>query len=289
MLYLRTMNTNPIGLFDSGVGGLTILGRLQTCFPNESYVYVGDSGRAPYGDKSFEELYQINKEIVAFLREKNIKMLVMACNTSCANFLDTLQQELPFPVIGLITPASKSAVLTSKNKRIAVLGTTQTISKHVYAHEIQKLLPEAQVLELAGPELVPLVESGQMFSDEGIAVCRHYMKKILDFGADTLIYGCSHYPYFEPVFKRFAPQITYIDPAKCIVPDVNLSLDTLGLYSPQTMPGLTRFFVSGDTAFFSHFLSARNRLNQEFLLESYLPVLSPGCSFSPASIPVPSL
>jgi glutamate racemase len=246
------MKSKPIGIFDSGVGGLTILKQLYTHFPNESFIYVGDSARAPYGEKTPEELYTINKEIICFLLKNHIKALVMACNTSCAQLLPKIRKEFSLPIIDLIAPAAEAAVKATNNNKIAILATTRTISLHAYKKAIHKLNPAIQVLEVACPKLVPLVEQGNIYSDQSFRIANAYFQEVLKFGADTLVFGCSHYPYFENVFNKLTSKsLNYIDPAITQISQIKPALDP----AKTSTQGTTDYWVSGDKKIFQNFLT----------------------------------
>lgn len=249
------MKTAPIGIFDSGVGGLTILSELSKRFPNESLYYYGDNARAPYGDKTEEELYKFNVEIVEFLISKKIKALVMACNTSASLFLTKLQNVLSIPVIGIMPSAVKQAAVLSKNKKIGVLATTRTVQSHAYKHALLECNPELDILEVACPTLVPIIEKGEIYSNNGFSEARKYFSQIMDFHADTLIYGCSHYPYLETIFSKFTAKfINFIDPAKTHIIDVKAALEKHNLVNPTQKRGEITCWVSGDIKQFSNFI-----------------------------------
>lgn len=219
------MSQNPIGLFDSGVGGLSILSTLRTAFPKESFIYIGDTARAPYGDKSVNELWKINQELIHLLLKEDIKALVMACNTSCALFGPILQKDLKIPVIDLIPSAAQTAIKTSKTNKIALLATTRTIEKGSYKKNILQLNPSAQIIEKAAPELVPIIESSlhkkQLDTDQIYLALNEVLKKT----PDTIIHGCTHYPILEPLWKKYLSKnnknIQFINPANTIIPEIN--------------------------------------------------------------------
>lgn len=243
------MQNRPIGIFDSGVGGLTVLSQLIDAFPTESFLYFGDNERAPYGNKTIPELMQINKEIIQFLESQNIKMLVMACNTSCATVLDTLLPYIHTPITGLIAPAVRAAALATRNKKIVVLATFNTVRSHFYQKSLLAADGSFTVTEIACPEWVPLVESNQLNSPQAKQTADYYAQQIRELGADTVIYGCSHFPYFHPLLSPELPSdIVFVDPARAIVPEVRHQLQMLPS-AGATNPTL-EFVVSGDVASF---------------------------------------
>jgi glutamate racemase len=243
-----------IGIFDSGVGGLTVLKQLFDNFPDQRFLYYGDSGRAPYGNRSKEDLLLFNKQIISFLLEQKIKLLIMACNTSCALVLDDIAQMVDIPIIDLINPTVKIAAAKTMNKRIVVLATSQTVASHAYQKKLLQVNKVLQVLEIACPELVPIVENGLINQPETIEIVKFYLQKIIEFNADTIIYGCSHYPYFEQIIKHLDQKhniVNYIDPAKCIIPEVKKYLDLI----PSNNKGRMEFWVSGEVSKFESFIN----------------------------------
>lgn len=244
----------PIGVFDSGVGGLTVLGQLSQYFPAEAFIYYGDSGRAPYGGRSKSELKQFAEEIIDFLLQQKIKLLIVACNTSCALVLDDIRSQYQIPIIGLISPAAKEAVSKTKTKRIAILATEQTVRSSAYHQAILDLDPQIHVLQIPCPELVPIVENGDILSATARSVALTYFQQVIEFKADTIVYGCSHYPYFESIFKSVSSSVSeYIDPGKSILSDVLAILQAQNLVADQINP-LLKFWVSGDIVKFKRFL-----------------------------------
>ncbi|MFC1616687.1 glutamate racemase [Candidatus Margulisiibacteriota bacterium] len=249
------MNNNPIGIFDSGVGGLTVLNQVSAKIPYENFHYYGDNGRAPYGSRDALELLSFNKEIIDFLLTKEIKLIILACNTSCALVLDKIKDLYPIPIIGLIEPATKEASLKTQNKRIAILATEQTVKSSSYKKTLLKNDPTLEVLEIACPELVPIVENHQVQTELGQELALQYFQKALDFEADTIIYGCSHYPYFELVFqKEKSKVINYVDPAKSLAEVISFILLEQGLEANKRN-GNTTFWVSGNKNNFRDFLA----------------------------------
>jgi len=240
-----------IGLLDSGVGGLTVLHQLIQKFPYHDYIYYGDSGRAPYGNRSKEELFQFNQSIINFLRDDGISLLVMACNTSCAWVLQDIRSKYQLPILGLIEPATKEACQQTQTKRIAILATQQTVNSNAYYAALTQCRSDLSILQIPCPKLVPIVENDQLELHESQKIALEYFDEVQKFKADTLIYGCSHYPYFESIFKSVASSVNYyIDPAKSIISDVKKHLEN----TPQSKKGQVRFFVSGDISKFTNFI-----------------------------------
>jgi len=199
-----------IGLFDSGVGGLTVAKELLCAFPSIDLYYFGDTARLPYGNKSSRTIIAYSREISRFLLEKGVGMLIVACNTSSSIALSTLETELSIPVIGMIKPGARSAVEKSKSGRIGLIGTRATVSSGAYEREIATLNGEAKVFSKACPLFVPLVEEG--FAEDPVAemVARKYLGELLENRPDTLILGCTHYPMLVPVLRKIAPEVSFV-------------------------------------------------------------------------------
>lgn len=247
------MSSQAIGLFDSGVGGLSVLSVLKKSFPNESFIYIGDTKRAPYGDRSIKELWSINQELVNRLLNQDIKALVLACNTSCALFLTKLQKKLEIPVIGLIPAAAKCAVKTTKTGRIAVLGTTRTIEQQQHKTHMLKLNSNLHIFEKATPELVPIIEKSLYKEDLNTKKSLESFITILQKKPDTLIHGCTHYPILEPFWKNYLKnnqtELQFINPANAIIKEIQNKIPL----SQHTNPTL-QITCTGDPNHFDQFI-----------------------------------
>lgn len=205
----------PIGVFDSGVGGLTVACSLRRQLPDEALVYFGDTARCPYGDKSPQDVRSFAREVCKFLYEYAVKVLVVACNTATAVALADLQAEFPIPVVGVIEPGAWAATEATQNRRVAVIGTSVTIASGAYEQAVRSLLPTAEVASIACPEFVPLVESGRVSGEEVEQVVRSSLEPILRFGMDTLILGCTHYPHLtESIQAVVGPSVRLINSAE---------------------------------------------------------------------------
>ncbi|MFZ9739096.1 MAG: glutamate racemase [Prochlorotrichaceae cyanobacterium] len=242
--------SSPIGIFDSGVGGLTVLKEVSRQLPQESIVYFGDTARLPYGDRSPAEILQYVREILNWMTTQGVKMVIMACNTSSALALDLVAKEYPFPILGVILPGARAAI--QRGKRIGVLATPATASSHAYRHAILNLQPQAKVWEIGCPEFVPLIEGNCLADPETHNVVKLYMSLLLDQQIDTLIYGCTHYPHLHPLIQRIAPPtLQIINPASYVVEQARQDLDRLHALCQPNPSGLhlqqqTTFSVSGD-------------------------------------------
>jgi glutamate racemase len=206
-----------IGLFDSGVGGLTVAKELLEAFPHLDICYFGDTARLPYGNKSPRTIIGYSLEISRFLMDLGIEMLVVACNTSSSIALETLEKELSIPVAGMIKPGARMAVSKSKSKRIGMIGTRATVASGSYEREILKLESGAQVFSKACPLFVPLVEEGFAGDPVAEAVARKYLSPLLEKNIDTMILGCTHYPLLIPTIKKIAPGVELVSSGKATV------------------------------------------------------------------------
>ncbi|NEQ98439.1 MAG: glutamate racemase [Cyanothece sp. SIO2G6] len=237
--------TAPIGVFDSGVGGLTVLRQLQQDLPHESIVYFGDTANLPYGTKTPDQILYLVRAILQWMISHPVKMVVMACNTSSAIALEIVRSELDIPVLGVILPAARLAV--QQGKRIGVLATPATVRSHAYRRAIWEIDPKLAVWEVECPEFVPLIESGQIHSPKTRAIVRRYLQSLIEQQIDTLVYGCTHYPYLSPVVTSLLPSsVRVIDPAVSVSKAVAQELALLGhkvdmITNPKTDH---RFYVS---------------------------------------------
>jgi glutamate racemase len=238
-----------IGVFDSGAGGLTVLRELYRQLPNESILYFGDTARLPYGTRSPEEIIQFVREIMGWMLERGVKMVIMACNTSSALALEAVRSEYDIPVLGLILPGARAAV--QAGKRIGVISTPATAKSHAYRQAIQEINGAAQVWEVGCPEFVPIIEGNRIHEPETKAIAQGYLAPLLDQQIDTLIYGCTHYPHLAPVIRSIVPSsVTLVDPAAHVVRSAAQELELLGLRSTRAaLP--TQFYVSGQPQTFA--------------------------------------
>ena len=228
----------PIGVFDSGIGGLTVAREIMRQIPNEKIVYFGDTARVPYGSKSRETVTRYCRQIVRFLLERKVKAIAIACNTASAYALPEIERECPVPVIGVIRPGARTACECTKrtacectkNGRIGVIGTRATVSSDSYTEFIHQIMPDAQVFAQACPLLVPLVEEGLWEDPVTDEITRRYMASLLHHGIDTLIMGCTHYPLIRKTIGRAAgDSISLINPAYETAMELRSMLDNMGL------------------------------------------------------------
>ena len=224
----RLNSSSPIGVFDSGIGGLTVVAALRLTLPAEKILYLGDTARVPYGGKSPETVARYSKEISDILVSEGAKMVVVACNTASALAVPSLALSYPVPLVGVIEPGAAAAVLATRNGRIGVIGTKATIASDAYGKAIRALNPEVSVTAVACPLLVPLIEEG-LFEDEVTrTVLRRYLEPLLRAGIDTLVLGCTHYPLLKRLFGRLCgKQVTLVDSAE------NCALAVRALLAPS--------------------------------------------------------
>ena len=204
----------PIGVFDSGVGGLTVAREIMRQIPNERIVYFGDTARVPYGSKSKDNIIKFSRQIIRFLQTENVKAIVIACNTASALALDEMQQEVDLPILGVVKPGAKVAVETTANKRIGLIGTEANIRSGVYTRYIKSLDDEAKVFEKACPLFVPLVEEGWLHDDITLQVASRYLEELKEKDIDTLIMGCTHYPLIRSTIRKvMGDKVNLVNPA----------------------------------------------------------------------------
>jgi glutamate racemase len=234
----------PIGLFDSGVGGLTVVREMYRQLPNESLIYVGDTARLPYGTRDQVQILQFVREILNFMISKGTKMVIMACNTSSALALAQVRSEYKIPILGVILPGALSAA--QQGDRIGVIATPATARSHAYRDAIGEAKPTAQVWEVACPEFVPIIEQNQIHWPETREIVQRYLTPLMEVEIDTLIYGCTHYPHLAPVIRSILPEtVRLIDPAVSVVKSAIQELDLLQRRHAQ--PALpSQFYVGGD-------------------------------------------
>jgi glutamate racemase len=222
----------PIGVFDSGIGGLTVARELLRQLPGERLVYLGDTARTPYGNKSPQNLIRFALETGAFLSKKGMKLLVVACNSSSAYSLPALRRSLKVPVVGVIEAGARAAVVHRQGRRIGVIGTHATVRSGAYQREIKSLAPKASVIAQACPLFVPLVEEGWAAHRLAVEAAREYLLPLKRKGVGSVVLGCTHYPLLKPVISRvLGPGIVLVDSAKETAREVKTVLEAKGLMS----------------------------------------------------------
>jgi glutamate racemase len=235
----------PIGVFDSGIGGLTVARELMRQLPAESIIYFGDTARVPYGPKSPDTVRRYSREIANYLRERGVKALVVACNTATAHALTTLQAEEPIPVIGVVEPGARAAVAATRGGRIGVIGTVGTIRSTAYERAIRALRPDAQIIARPCPLFVPLVEEGWLEHEATRLIADEYLSEFANEQVDTLVLGCTHYPLLKPLIAEvLGPDVALIDSAEQTAAETRRVLAARGLLAPAGAAAVRRYVAS---------------------------------------------
>jgi glutamate racemase len=249
-------------VFDSGLGGLTVLSAIRDRLPNESTVYLGDTARVPYGPKSESTIRRYAREATDFLLGQGVKAIVIACNTATARALPDVQRQAGVPVLGVVEPGGAAAAEASVNGRIGVIGTRGTISSRAYNRVIHRHRPEAEVFEQACPLFVPLVEEGWTEGEVARLAAQEYLGPLLADGVDTLVLACTHYPLLKPLLGRVAGAgVRLIDSADSTAAALETLLGDRGLRAPDDGSARARYFVTDEAARFD--LLARRLLGEE--------------------------
>lgn len=223
----------PIGVFDSGVGGLTVAREIMRNLPGEDIVYFGDTARVPYGSKSKATILRYSRQIVRFLLTKQVKAIVIACNTASAYALEDIRKELEIPIIGVIQPGAKVACETTANGRIGVIGTKATINSGIYTSFMRRQKPDVQVVGKPCPLFVPLVEEGWIKDPITVEVAKRYLEELLQYDIDTLILGCTHYPLLRSTIREIVGEkVTLVNPAYETAIELRELLKREGLSNP---------------------------------------------------------
>lgn len=250
----------PIGIFDSGVGGLTVAREIMRQIPNERLVYFGDTARVPYGNKSKETITKYSKQIIRFLKTQNVKAIVVACNTASAYALDEIEKELDIPIIGVVKPGAKVAAETTRNKKVGVIATAGTIQSRIYAEYIEGIDKDIRVIGKACPLFVPLVEEGLLEDPVTDEIATRYLNELKDLDIDTLILGCTHYPLIRSTLGRImGDKVTLVNPAYETAVELRSLLEREGLLNPSTNRLGTnqyQFFVSDGADKFKSFANS---------------------------------
>jgi glutamate racemase len=240
-----TDRNSPIGIFDSGLGGLTVAREIFQLLPSEDVVYFGDVGRSPYGPRSKEIITQFSRQDTNFLIEQEVKIIVAACNTASSIALEFLQKEYSLQILGVIEPGAVSAVQATRNGKIGVIGTMGTIHSNAYAKAIEAIDPKIKVFSMACPLFVPLVEEGYIDKEATFLIAEEYVSPLKTTGVDTLILGCTHYPLLKPVIRKvLGDKVSLIDSAtetSRVVYQHLLKTETL---NPKRSEGERKFYVS---------------------------------------------
>ncbi len=250
----------PIGVFDSGVGGLTVAREIIRQIPNEKIIYFGDTARVPYGSKSKETVTRFSEQIVRFLRTFQVKTIVVACNTASACALDALERDIDIPIIDVVKPGAKAAWEATRNGRIGVIGTEATIGSQIYTKYIQNLNRDITIYGKACPLFVPLVEEGLLEDPVTDEIARRYLTELIDIDIDTLILGCTHYPLIRSTLGRIMGEgVRLVNPAYETARELKELLGQLDLLDEEPLGlGSNRyqFYVSDKAEKFVHFANS---------------------------------
>src|SRR5438093_3578520 len=237
------MDARPIGVIDSGVGGLTVLHECLVTMPNEDFLYLGDHARLPYGPRPLDEVRRFAFEIAGYLETQGVKLIVVACNTATSAALPALQESLTVPVVGVITPEAAAAVRATRNRRIGLLATQATVAAGRYEVLVRSLDAGVRFTAVACPNLVPLIEAGEQTID----AVNDYTAPLKEAGFDTVILGCTHYPLIRPVFQRvFGRDVTLVFSAEETAREVADTLSRKGYENDAAREGSYRFLTTGD-------------------------------------------
>ena len=250
----------PIGVFDSGVGGLTVAREIMRQIPDERIVYFGDTARVPYGSKSPNTIIRYSRQIIRFLRTKNVKAIVVACNTASAFALETIKPELDIPIIGVVKPGAKVAAQTTQNGKIGVIGTEGTIRSEIYTKTIHRENKDAQVMGRACPLFVPLVEEGWIKDPVTVAVAERYLQPFKESDIDTLILGCTHYPLLRSTVREIMGEgVNLVNPAYETAVELRRLLSEQGIANDgkiQNREEKYQFYVSDAAEKFMQFANS---------------------------------
>jgi glutamate racemase len=245
------VDSRPVGVFDSGVGGLTVLHECLVTMPHEDFVYLGDHARLPYGPRPLEETRRFAREIGTYLEAQGVKLVVVACNTATSAALPQLQEELAVPVVGVTTPEAHAAVQATRNRRIGLMATKATVEAGRYALLVHDLDAGADLIAVACPQLVSLIESDDPFSAETTDAARRYAAPLKEAEVDTVILGCTHYPLIRPIFQRvFGRGVKLVFSADETAREVAETLARKGIENGEGREGSYRFLTTGDPALF---------------------------------------
>ncbi len=240
------MDNRPIGIFDSGIGGLTVLKEIAEQLPYEDLVYFGDTARVPYGTRSRETIIKYSFQCINFLISKNIKLVVIACNTATASALEEVSKHFDIPIIGVVMPGVETAVKTSENQKIGIIGTTSTINSHAYDEGIRALNSSAEVIGVACPLFVPIVEDGWQDTEVARLTAEKYLLELEEHEIDTLVLGCTHYPILKYTISKVMKNVNLINPAFETAKQVKLLLEEKDLLTEKREKPEKQFFVSDD-------------------------------------------
>jgi len=249
----RSSDARPIGVFDSGIGGVTVLSELRRRLPAESTIYLGDNARTPYGPRSRDEVRRFTAECVGWLLDQDVKLLLLACNTATAQALDLVRDLAAVPVLGVVRPGAVAVAAATRSRHVGVIATVGTVTSGAYPRAIEEADPRTRVVQQACPDLVPLVEAGTLDGPAAEEAVGGYLGELFaaDAEIDTLLLGCTHYPLLRRIIERVAgPRVSVVDSAFTAALATEDLLDALGARSPDREPA-NRIVTTGDLAAFT--------------------------------------
>ena len=248
---ITAVDARPVGVFDSGVGGLTVLHEILVTLPHEDVVYLGDNARLPYGPRPLDEIRRFALEVGGFLERQGVKLVVVACNSATAAALPELQRALAVPVVGVLQPEAHAAALATRNRRVGLLATEATVASGRYEALVHTVDAGVEVTAVACPSLVPLIEGDDPFGEATTAAVREVAGPLKEAGVDTVILGCTHYPLLRPILQRvFGRHVTLVFSAEETAREVAETLARKGIENDGAREGAYRFLTTGDPAAF---------------------------------------
>lgn len=262
------MKNNPIGIFDSGVGGLSIWKHIHTLMPLESTIYIADSKNAPYGEKSPDEITKLSILCTEFLLKHDVKAIVVACNTATTNAINYLRATYSIPFIG-IEPATKPAAIATKTGKIGILATKGTLASELFLNTSQAYRGDVEIIERVGKGLVDIVESGNL--ENAKPLLEEYLTPMIEAGVDNIVLGCTHYPFLKPVIEKIIPDgISIVDSGAAVARQTKSILNSKNISAHRQDPADHKLFTSGDLSLASYF--AQHVGQGKFSIERYEPI-----------------
>ena len=256
--FIKGIKKSRIGVFDSGVGGLTVLKKIISFLPTEDILYLADTARVPYGGRTKEEIISINREILNYFEGKKIDLVVMACGTSSSIAYPALKDDYTFPIVSLIRPGAKAALNATRNLQIGIIATIGTVNSQSYQKMISELNFEAKAFAEGCPLFVPLIEGGFFDTEETRKIAREYLSPLLSAGVDTIILGCTHFPHLSKIIQEIAGEkIVLVDPSENAALEVREIMESKKLINPKNHKGHIDYVVTGSV---SHFEELGSRL-----------------------------
>jgi glutamate racemase len=238
---------HPVGIFDSGVGGLSVFSEFIRQLPHEDVIYFADTARVPYGGRSAEEIISINEEIMRYFSAREVKLVIMACGTSSSLAYPVIKDRFPVPMVAMIGPGARAAAAATRNGKVGVIATIGTVNSGAFQAAVKEIKKDAEVHAVACPLFVPLIEGGFIEAEETKKAAREYLRRLIGAGIDTLILGCTHYPHLKKIIGEICgPGITLVDPAEEVVHDAREILARCGMAKGHGSPAKYEYIVTGE-------------------------------------------